>query len=369
MSRAKAGTITVALTFIGFGVALLLQQFGLWQWDLLKYAGPLVLIALGLEIIVMRALNAGAGLRYSGFSFVVAALAVLVSLGYSGVTTFAPGFFGPVFFGPAHIVAVNGELPVEAGVTRVEVELPVGRVIVTGGDSGAVRYDGNLLFYGEASAQADAEQTLQWTAARQGDTLVLRQARPPGWRGNVRFGWPGGRPQLHVEVPAGLEVSVRTSNSSVEADRLTVDHLTLWTSNAKVRVDEVTGPVLVKTSNADVTVRQIGGAVDVTTSNGSVNLADIGGAADVTTSNGSITATSPVLGDWRLSTSNASITMNVPTDTDAALQASTSNAKVGGNVQWRTSGRETSGSATLGAGTHRVTLGTSNGSIRVNAGH
>ena len=54
MRRPKAGTFTVALTIIGVGVALLMQQFGHWHWDLLKYFGPAVLIILGLEIIWMR---------------------------------------------------------------------------------------------------------------------------------------------------------------------------------------------------------------------------------------------------------------------------------------------------------------------------
>lgn len=382
MKRAKVGTITVALSFIALGAALLLDQFGLWHWDFLKYVGPFVLIALGLEIIVMRAFSAGEVIRYSVLSFVVAALAVLVSVGYSGVTVIAPGFIGP-----AQIVPVSGELPVDAQVARVEVDLPLGRVTVTGGSSGAVRYSGNLLVAGRAFDQAQAEQTLQWTAERQGDTLVLRQARVPGWRGNAGFGWSPGRPYLNVEVPDGLEIYVHTRNSVVEAHGLSVEQLTLRTSNARVRAEDVAGPVFVTTTNGNVNLMQIGGAavvtttngsvtlgqidgaVDVTTSNGSVRLTDIGGPADVSTSNSSITATSAVLGNWRLTTTNSSITMNVPADTDAAVEAHTTNSKLGGTVPWQTSGRGTTGSATLGAGTHRVTLDTSNASIRVNAGH
>lgn len=365
MNRAKAGTITVALTFIAVGAALLAHQFGLWQWDMLRYVGPFVLIALGLEIIVMRSLHAGQGLRYSALSFVVAVLAIAVSVGYSGFTVFVPGFSGPVDAMP-----VAGELAVAPGVKRVEVDIPIGRINVTGSSGNSVRYDGRLLVPGGASAHADEELARHWTAEQQGDTLVLRQIWAPHWRSNWGWGWPSGRAHLNVEVPAGLEVSIRTRNSTVEAGRIDAERLTLRTSNARIIATDVNGPLSATTSNSNVTVHNIDGAADVKTSNASVSVQDVRGALDVTTSNGSISATSAVLGDWRLRTSNSSITINVPTDTDAYVQASTSNSKVGGSVRWDTKNqRETTGSTTLGAGTHRVTLDTSNSSIRVNMDH
>lgn len=359
MRRPKTGTITVALTVIAAGVALLLQQFGRWHWDLLKYAGPAVLIVLGLEIIWMRLRHDDGAVRYSGLSFVLAALAIFVSLGYTGVVAFVPHVFGPVYTLP-----VEGELPVTAQIRRLEVELPVGAVSLRGTTDARVRYSGSLPFPGGSYERARADQHRYWTAEQIGDTLVLRLDRGGEW-GRTFL---AGRPYLNVDVPPGLDVSVRTRNSRIDAERLETESLTLRTSNSSVVVAEATGPLTVTTSNASVRVRDIAGAVDVVTSNAAVKVQDVAGSLRVSTSNSAITAESAVGGDWTLDTSNSSVTVVVPAGTDAVFQASTSNSRIGGNVPWNLTRRETEGSARIGAGTHRVTLSTSNAAIRVNEG-
>ena len=143
-----------------------------------------------------------------------------------------------------------------------------------------------------------------------------------------------------VELPDGLEVTVKTMNGTV-------------------RLDGVDGRITAATTNGNVTGSGISGPVQGSSVNGSVsfNLDAVGG-------------------DVHLNTVNGSIRLEVPPGADADLDATTVNGGV--SVDERlglaevSRNRSTFGPATsirgrLNKGGSRVTLQTTNGGVRVSA--
>jgi len=138
------------------------------------------------------------------------------------------------------------------------------------------------------------------------------------------------------------------------------------TSNGSVRVTEVAGDPLLRSTNGSVTARGVDGYVAAATTNGAVSVGDVGGLDGAIASNGSITAAVPALRrDVVVATSNGPITLSLARTLDAAVDAQVSNGTISvrglslSNPE--VSDRRVRG--TLGAGTHALSVRTSNGRI------
>jgi DUF4097 and DUF4098 domain-containing protein YvlB len=151
-----------------------------------------------------------------------------------------------------------------------------------------------------------------------------------------------------VRIPRGRRLDVATSNARIVVNAPTTGAV-LRTSNASIRAIGVAGPLTASSSNGSLRAERVAGPMTLTTSNASIRvIADtLGGPIEASSSNGSITAWLPPTASARLamSTSNGSVTLDLP-----------------GNVTGRT--RSTL-DAVLGAGTHAVTMRSSNGSLSV----
>ena len=110
--------------------------------------------------------------------------------------------------------------------------------------------------------------------------------------------------------------------------KVTLDRII--SSNGKVHVSDIDGPVNVKTSNSSIEAIKIGGAAKLHTSNSHIDAESVKGAIEATTSNSSINLTlnEGVSGGVRASTSNSSITVKIPGTTAARIRASTSNGSI-----------------------------------------
>ncbi|WP_402468659.1 DUF4097 family beta strand repeat-containing protein [Isoptericola aurantiacus] len=124
--------------------------------------------------------------------------------------------------------------------------------------------------------------TPDYAARTDGDALVVDH-RCPAW---TWFSWTCAG-ELHAVLPAGTEVTVRSSNGDVRASG-PVGDLDLRSSNGDVEAADLTGDLTATSSNGDVDVTRVAGDVDVESSNGRVDVVEVGGGAVAESSNGDV---------------------------------------------------------------------------------
>ena len=153
-----------------------------------------------------------------------------------------------------------------------------------------------------------------------------------------------------IKVPDGVDVNAAKS------------------SNGSISLDRTAGNTAAVTSNGNITIKNVEGKVTARSSNGNIDIRGVEGLAEIETSNGNIKADLPRLeNDLHIETSNGSITLNIAENLDADIYAKTSNGKVTlHNLEIdiihmdekKLEGR-------TGDGRYRLTLTTSNGSIKL----
>jgi hypothetical protein len=339
MRTAKIGVLTSAFTFIAIGVVIVLHVSGLVSYEVFKYLWPILLIAFGVELLWGYFTNREQPVQVSGWSLVLIAFVMLLSIGQS---VRASGFIGK-HIGVRYVEPVNGHVGVGSGIKRVQIEVENARVTVTGTTGSEVVYDGELDVGASSQRDADRQIHSQWSIHRVGDVLEMRLNSRPSL--DVMWRWAGPHPYLNVQVPKDLSTEVVTSNGSIQVAYM----------NASSDV---------QTSNGTVALKDVKGDVTVDSSNGAVSLNAIAGRVRVHTINGVIRAVSKIGGDWTCSTINGAIQLIVPSDTNATVDAHTTNGSIGGNVHWTYESRQ-HGTSNLGSGEHQVHLSTTNGSVRV----
>ncbi|MCJ8012816.1 DUF4097 domain-containing protein [Paenibacillus sp. KQZ6P-2] len=356
----KVGRWTTAIGLIGIGVIILLQFNHVITFEVLKYVWPVLLILLGLEVVLANVIYSDKRVRLGGGSVTILVLLLLVS----GVQMVIPNWSS--IFNQGYVSAVQGSAEVGSSIKRVEILVDHGTVNVTGTDDAKVSYDGKFRFRDASSQEAaDSKAKEKWKVAPSGDTLVLSLEESPD--SFVHIGLGSEDEYLNVDVPKALEVEVHTQNYSVKGKELEAG-FTAVTTNSSINLENIKGSVSATTTNGSVHVTGIGGAAQVKSTNGSITLDQITGALTAKTTNGSIKSTSAIGGDWTCSSTNGSITLNIPENTSAVIKAKTSNSSIKGDIPWSEESGDNKASATLGDGTHKVELSTSNGSIKVNYG-
>ncbi|MGN7359244.1 LiaI-LiaF-like domain-containing protein [Paenibacillus sp. SAF-054] len=375
----KVGRWTTAIGLIGIGVMILLQFNHVISFEALKYVWPVLLILLGLEVVLANVIHSEKRIRLGGGSVTILILLMLVSAAQVAIPNWSS------IFNKGYVSKVQGSTEIAAGIKRVEIIVDKGNVNVHGSEKASLSYEGRFRLR-NASSQEAADRIVKedWKVNQSGDTLVL--SLEPQHELSIHIGFNSLDDEyLNVELPKALEVEVHTKDYSITGDQLD-SNVTAVTKNASIKLKNINGKASASTSNASITLNNVKGSVSATTSNSSVHLSDIGGAAQVKSSNGSLTldriagtvtaktsnssikGTSAIGGDWTCTSSNGSISLNVPKNTNAAVKAKTSNSSVKGDIPWSEESGDNKGAATLGDGSNKVELTTSNGSIKVNYG-
>ncbi|WP_379155394.1 DUF4097 family beta strand repeat-containing protein [Paenibacillus sp. sgz5001063] len=359
MGRWKIGSFTAALGCIMLGVIIVLAQFDVVTYQALNYLWPALLILFGLETLLRIFVKSDVKTRVSGWAIVL----IVVLVAASGAQrVLADGSLSGIF-GNTEIVPVNGTVDVQAGIKKVKIELPHGKVKLSGVDGSTLDYEGKLEVPGKSESEASSSLEQKWTVIAEGDTLTMKLEGESGWLSNIHIGFNLKDPYLNVNLPSNLAVEVETSDGSIEAGNLQ-SGVELDTSNGTLDIHDVAGGVDAHTSNGTLTVQNVQGEVKLVSSNGALNLGNIDGSLYAKSSNGKITINSPITGEWECSSSNGKIVVGLPASNDATITADTSNGSLKGDVSWK--GDDNShGTAVLGSGTHKVSLSTSNGSVTV----
>ena len=139
-------------------------------------------------------------------------------------------------------------------------------------------------------------------------------------------------------------------------------------SNGRIQLSNTKGDTVLTTSNGAILVDHVNGFVSAATSNGYIELKRTTGVAGAHTSNGAISAEVYALGEnITLDTSNAAVTVYLSPSLNATVDAATSNARV--SVQGVTLNssllQETHVVGTLGTGSRRIEVRTSNANINL----
>ena len=157
----------------------------------------------------------------------------------------------------------------------------------------------------EAKLQVERKGGASLSLERRGDVLLLLAKRP-------FFAWNSGV-NLTLNVPANLELSLKTSNGVVDV----VGAI----KNAEI-----------STSNASINARDTGNTeLKLETSNDAIVLERVSGKINAKTSNGSIRVTNASNAELRLETSNAGVTLervNFANNTKSSLFTSNGNVQL-----------------------------------------
>jgi hypothetical protein len=266
---------------------------------------------------------------------------------------------------PRFLSAVEGKVPLESGIKRVQIHIPSGKVDITGTTDEQITYKGELGSNASTQAIADENIKSNWRVQKNGDTLelVLMQVGPK-WNLFTIFDWTQKKPHLEVQIPQSLLTRIETSNGSVHVTDMNGDS-DIKSSNGAITAINIKGNVKADTSNGSGTFTDIAGSLNIQTNNGSLTLKNITGTVVAESSNGSIKGSSVINGKWNLVTSNGRITLAVPKNSNASIEADTSNGKIGGDFEWK-KGDKTHLTGTMGSGENKISLKSSNGSIDVN---
>ncbi len=187
--------------------------------------------------------------------------------------------------------------PLEAG-ARLLVENFNGSIQVSSWDQDEIRIQGAKF-----ASSEELLELLDIDIVAAGDFVQVRTLRPSSRRGAM-----GARYVIHVP-------------EDTVVDRL-------LSTNGRVEVTGVAGPVRVRTSNGRVEVRRVKGDVEVTTSNGSITCKQIEGDAKLRTSNGAIRVDG-LRGRLRARTSNGSVKARLAPETAGEpIEIRTSNGSV-----------------------------------------
>ncbi len=208
------GSIVLPLLLVLAGVILLLNNLGHLPWTVWATIGrlwPILLIALGLDILFGRSLRWALGV----------ALVVLVGIAVAYV------LFVPAPIGPSE----NLRIPIR-GATRAEVSLvsPVGQVVVRASPTPDLLVGGTLI--------APWPDRGKWTLDRVGDAarFNLTVDRQHGF---PRAVWPD-RSRVTVElapsVPTALRTTLGEATASLDLSRLMLTELTVHGGAGRVTV-------------------------------------------------------------------------------------------------------------------------------------
>ncbi len=369
----RVGVWTVAIGCIALGIVILVHSVGgLASYRVLEYVWPVLLIALGLEIVWHRVRLPGERLRFGGWSVILIAIMFFASLGDFGVAqalralTTGSGF-PLLFFGkapPVFAAPVQGSVRVGSQVREVDLKIANGSVTVSPAADHTLTYQGQVGVYAQTRSEAYGVVKRDWSVVQNGDILDLTLNQPSVKEINWRT--PSVTPHLTLIVPANLITHIHTVFGSVKVSGMlasTVDDTVLGSLSAR----RIRGSVSENSVNGACSASGVTGSLSAKTVNGDIAFRQIGGSVSANSINGTVAGASGVFGAWNVNTVNGSIQVQIRGAANAAVEADTANGSVKGNVPWQSvDSPRHHGESTLGAGANPVTLHTVSGNITVN---
>ncbi len=216
-------------------------------------------------------------------------------------------------------------------------------------------------------------------ATQDGDRIVVQVKGPsPRESRGVTIGVhvsPAAR--LMVAVPRSLTLQARSGDGSIRVENLT-GRLVLATRDGSVTADRVSGNVEIRTGDGSIRVDNAEGELDLETDDGSVTFDGKPSVLRADTGDGSIRlriASGAVMaGPWDVHTNDGSITVALPTGFNAEIDAETSDGRVttshpgisGGDRDGADrSERRRELRTTMGSGGPLLKIRTGDGSIRI----
>jgi DUF4097 and DUF4098 domain-containing protein YvlB len=263
---------------------------------------------------------------------------------------------------------------------RLGVEMDVGSIAVTGGDSSQV------VIRIKASGSESELENLSFVADKSGSDVTVTAKRDSS--GNwLRWWFSDVHVSLTVEVPREYNLDLQTSGGGIKVrnldgtatGRTSGGHISLEqikgavnmrTSGGRITMNSVSGPVDVHTSGGRINAEQVDGGLRAHTSGGSIHFERISGPIEARSSGGSIDI--ELVGENEgivARTSGGSITLRLPASASGTLNASTSGGSVSSDMSLtRSEVGKSSLRGTLNDGGPEILARTSGGSIRLVSG-
>ncbi len=127
-----------------------------------------------------------------------------------------------------------------------------------------------------------------------------------------------------IKPPSGMQISV-----SLELKVPSQTVLDLSSSNGRILVKQVAGPIKAKTSNGGVAIESASSLVDVRTSNGEIKLSQCVGPIQLSTSNGRVELEQCELqGDNEIRSSNGGLSLQLTNAQPISVEMTTSNGSI-----------------------------------------
>lgn len=162
--------------------------------------------------------------------------------------------------------------------------------------------------------------------------------------------------------PGSIRIETKYSSTpfNFHGSRASVDYTVTVPRNAQL--------ASVHAVNGTVSIQGAAGPVHASSTNGGVRATALRGPADLSSTNGTVEATVEKSGgDIRMHSTNGSVNLTLPSDTQARIEAKTTNGGIHNdfgltvNRRWAHASME----GELGNGTSRIELSTTNGAIRL----
>jgi len=354
-ATSKAGPVTLAVGLIIGGTVLLFYNFGViagldWLWKL----WPVLLIGVGLEYFIKRALG-----RWAPVHFHTASIILIILLIFAGGVFYATANAIKNFGGvenlikgiPWHTASLtysrsweSEPVEVKAG-DQLIIHNKVGLVnlLPSAGSELSVRA---FIRSPESGPAREAADRANPEVKRNGSQIIIDMPETVNYWGYAA--------DLNIYVPSGVDVRVKSGTGRVTGENIKCN-------------------LAVSGNTGSVELKQVSGNIDVENKTGRVEMSEPGGNVRVKTGFGSVMVSSTRIlnGIYELESDTGRVSLQLPKDSDLVIDARTHNGRIsigglpeGGIARDRQPGE--SFKYTLGAGKGRVFLRTGTGAILIN---
>ncbi|MGE5416579.1 MAG: DUF4097 family beta strand repeat-containing protein [Acidobacteriota bacterium] len=299
----KAGTITTAVALVVLGGLLLINQLdpGLtWAQDPVKW-WPLLLIGLGIEIIIMRALNKEQPIKADPLIFVFLIIVLIAGI-YGQIRgpiwnqISDSGVFGWKYSDEKHY-------PVDAtasGIDTLTIDMPTQDIKLVAGTEGSVKAIAKLTVHTNKKSSLP-ESLIQ--IQRQGNQLRLNEIDRE-WRDRFQ----NRSLSSVVYVPKGIKIKVVSDSGNIQAENLS-NPVTVEADSGNLEMSNISGDADLRLESGNVSLRQYRGSARVSTENGEVAITDSEGSLEVVGQNGNIEL-NEAYGQLKASTESGNVVVN-----------------------------------------------------------
>lgn len=384
-SPRRVGRITVAVTLVAFGLALLLDNLGVYSGSAAFIAKfwPVMLIGFGLEYLIFSLLPSESERRLRldwGGAFLLAII-VAVSLSVSAFHSFIwdGGAQINIPIGPSETTS-EVKTASSAGAKELVIDVGIGAVSLhpaaTGGE---IRVEATYTTHGISIDRGEVRNQLSdiHLNITEGETVTITSDLPQALN----------NPSIEYTVyaPNGLTVKAQTGAGRIEVTGYKGD-LQLTSNVGRIDVTASTGSLRANSGSGSITVLDFEGPINAHSNVGSLTIRNAVGGLQLGSGIGSISvqeysggqliaetrtgrvdvSTGAVLeGNVSLKTSTGSVSLSAPKESSirATAQTRTGSINVPSFMTVTRQGTSNSAVGTSGDGTYTVSLEASTGSV------